>query len=77
MLETSELKPAPVRVISEAIGDYLNRLGMVWIEGELSEVNERPGSQMVFMRLRDVSTEMSISVMCYKSVLESVKPLLL
>lgn len=75
MLETSELKPAPVRVISEAIGDYLNRLGMVWIEGELSEVNERPGSQMVFMRLRDVSTEMSISVMCYKSVLESVKPL--
>lgn len=75
MLETSELKPAPVRVISEAIGEYLNRLGMVWIEGELSEVNERPGSQMVFMRLRDTSAEMSISVMCYKNVLESVKPL--
>jgi exodeoxyribonuclease VII large subunit len=75
VLETSELKPAPVRVISEAIGEYLNRLGMVWIEGELSEVNERPGSQMVFMRLRDTSAEMSISVMCYKNVLESVKPL--
>lgn len=75
MLETSELKPAPVRVISEAIGEYLNRLGMVWIEGELSEVNERPGSQMVFMRLRDTSAEMSISVMCYKNVLESIKPL--
>jgi len=75
VLETSELKPAPVRVISEAIGEYLNRLGMVWIEGELSEVNERPGSQMVFMRLRDTSAEMSISVMCYKNVLESIKPL--
>ena len=75
MLETSPESPTPVRVISEAIGDYLSRLGAVWIEGELSEVTVRPGAQMVFMRLRDTSADMSISIMCHKSVLESVQPL--
>jgi len=75
MQETSAESPAPVRVISEAIGEYLSRLGNVWIEGELSEVTVRPGAQMVFMRLRDTSADMSISIMCHKSVLESVAPL--
>ena len=75
MQETSAESPAPVRVISEAIGEYLSRLGNVWIEGELSEVTVRPGAQMVFMRLRDTSADMSISVMCYKTVLASVQPL--
>ncbi|MCX6450807.1 MAG: exodeoxyribonuclease VII large subunit [Actinobacteria bacterium] len=75
MLETSADSPVPVRVVSEAIGDYLSRLGAVWIEGELSEVTVRPGAQMVFMRLKDTSADMSISIMCHKSVLESVQPL--
>ena len=75
MLENSAQEPLPVRVISEAIGDYLSKLGPVWIEGELSEVTVRPGAQMVFMRLRDTSADMSLSIMCHKSVLESVNPL--
>jgi len=75
VLETSADSPVPVRVVSEAIGDYLSRLGSVWIEGELSEVTIRPGAQMVFMRLRDTSADMSISIMCHKSVVEAVQPL--
>ena len=75
MLENSAEEPLPVRVISEAIGDYLNKLGPVWIEGELSEVTVRPGASMVFMRLRDTSADMSLSIMCHKSVLEAVNPL--
>ncbi len=67
MLENSSEKPLPVRVISEAIGDYISRLGPVWIEGELSEVKVRPGSSMVYMRLRDTSADMSLSIMCHKS----------
>jgi exodeoxyribonuclease VII large subunit len=75
MLENSAEKPVPVRVISEAIGDYLSKLGSVWIEGELSEVTVRPGAPMVFMRLRDASADMSLSIMCHRSVLEAVQPL--
>jgi len=73
VLETSAESPAPVRVVSTALKEYLDRLGPVWIEGELSEINERTG--MAFMRLRDTSEDMSISVMCHRSVLAPVSPL--
>jgi exodeoxyribonuclease VII large subunit len=74
MFETSSESPATVRVVSEAIKDYVDRLGPIWIEGEISELNERSG-MMAFMRLRDTSVDMSISVMCHKSVIATVKPL--
>ena len=74
MFETSSESPAPVRLVTEAIKDYIDRLGPIWIEGEISELNERSGG-MAFMRLRDTSVDMSISVMCYKTVLAAVAPL--
>ena len=74
MFETSSESPAPVRVVSEAIKDYVVRLGPIWIEGEIAELNERSG-MMAFMRLRDTSADMSLSVMCHKSVIAAVKPL--
>ena len=74
MFETSSESPAPVRVVSEAIKDYVERLGPIWIEGEISELIERSGG-MAFMRLRDTSVDMSLSVMCYKNVLAAVQPL--
>jgi exodeoxyribonuclease VII large subunit len=74
MFETSSDSPAPVRVVTEAIKEYVDRLGPIWIEGEIAELNERSG-MMAFMRLRDASADMSISVMCHKSVIAAVKPL--
>jgi exodeoxyribonuclease VII large subunit len=74
MFETSSQAPATVRTVSEAIKEYVERLGPIWIEGEISELNERSG-MMAFMRLRDPSVDMSISVMCHKSVIAAVKPL--
>jgi exodeoxyribonuclease VII large subunit len=74
MFETSSDAPATVRVVSEAIKEYVERLGPIWIEGEISELNERSG-MMAFMRLRDPSVDMSISVMCHKSVIAAAKPL--
>jgi exodeoxyribonuclease VII large subunit len=73
MMETSPESPAPVRVVSEALKSYLDRLSPIWIEGEISEINERSG--MSYLRLRDPSVDMSISMMCHKSVLATVAPL--
>jgi exodeoxyribonuclease VII large subunit len=73
VLETSAESPAPVRVISEILKEYVNRLGPIWIEGEISEINER--TDMAFMRLRDTSVDMSLSVMCHRTVLATVAPL--
>ena len=67
--------PFSVRAISERIGAIVDSLSEVWIEGELSEINVRPGSSTIFMRLRDTSADMSISVRCFKNVFDSIAPL--
>ncbi len=74
MFESSSDAPVPVRVVTEAIKEYVDRLGPIWVEGEISELNERSGT-MAFIRLRDTSVDMSLSVMCHKSVIASVQPL--
>jgi len=71
-METSEENPAPVRVISAAIGEYVGRLGPVWVEGEIAEMTARPGTVMAFMRLKDPSVDMSISVSIPKAIMKSV-----
>lgn len=75
MLETSSEKPAPVRVISEAISEYINRLGQVWVEGEIAQLNDRAGSGMIYIRLRDPSVDMYLEVTCPRSVFKTVAPL--
>lgn len=72
--DTSAESPAPVRVVSMAIGDYLKRLGTIWIEGEIAELNLR-GQGMAFLRLKDPSTDISISVTSRRAVLDAVGPL--
>ncbi|CAB4756770.1 unannotated protein [freshwater metagenome] len=72
---TPETSPFSVRAISERIGSIIDSLSEVWIEGELSEINVRPGSPTIFMRLRDTSADMSISVRCYKNVFDAIAPL--
>jgi exodeoxyribonuclease VII large subunit len=74
MFETSSESPATVKVVTEAIKEYVDRLGPIWVEGEISELNERSG-MMAFIRLRDPSVDMSLSVMCHKSVIAAIGPL--
>jgi exodeoxyribonuclease VII large subunit len=75
MIESSSEEPLPVRVVSESIGEYIGRLGPVWVEGEVAEITRRPGSQMAFLRLKDTSVDMSLQVTCHKSILEAIDPL--
>ena len=74
MFETSSDSPAPVRVVTEAIKEYVDRLGPIWVEGEIAQINERSGA-MAYITLRDTSADMSLSVKCFKGVLDKVKPL--
>lgn len=74
MFETSREAPTSVKLVTEAIKEYVDRLGAIWVEGEISELNERSGV-MAFLRLRDPSEDMSLSVMCHKSVIAAAQPL--
>ena len=75
MSDAPEIKPVSVRYVTERIGQIIDDLPELWIEGELSEINVRPGSPTIFMRLRDTSADMSISIKCFKNVFDSVAPL--
>ena len=69
MLENSEEQPAPVRVISEILKEYIDALGPIWIEGELSQINAR--KDFTYMVLRDSSVDMSISLACPSGIIKT------
>ncbi|MGK2874515.1 MAG: exodeoxyribonuclease VII large subunit [Nocardioides sp.] len=73
-METSLDKPAPVRAIAMSIGSWIDRLGAVWVEGQLAQINRRPGTSIVFMTLRDTLAEVSISLTCPKVLFDSLNP---
>ncbi|MDN5894492.1 MAG: exodeoxyribonuclease VII large subunit, partial [Nocardioides sp.] len=73
-LETSPESPAPVRVIADRIDGWINRLGVVWVEGQIAQVNRRPGVNTVFMTLRDAVAAISISVTCSRTLFDGLNP---
>jgi exodeoxyribonuclease VII large subunit len=73
-LETSPEAPIPVRQVSRLIGEWIDRLGPVWVEGEVAQLNRRPGSGFVFLTLRDPEAAMSLTVTCGVRVLDAVQP---
>ncbi|MFD1860736.1 exodeoxyribonuclease VII large subunit [Aeromicrobium camelliae] len=68
-LETSPDSPAPLRQISGLIGGYVARLGAVWVEAEIAQLNRRRG--VCFLTLRDLEASLSISATCHASVLDA------
>jgi len=71
-LQTSPEQPAPVRQIATLVAGWVDRLGAVWVEGQIAQLNRRPGT--VFMTLRDPLADMSILVTCNRMVLDAADP---
>ncbi|WP_435744213.1 exodeoxyribonuclease VII large subunit [Nocardioides sp. SYSU DS0663] len=71
-LETSPAAPAPVRQIANAISGWVDRLGAVWVEGQVAQVNRRPGMATVFMTLRDPVADISVTVTCARTLFDSL-----
>ena len=68
-LETSPDKPIPVRVVAQKIGEWIARLGEIWIDGQIAQVTRRPGMATQFLTLRDPDANISLSVTCGRGVL--------
>lgn len=56
--------PFPVRAVAIRVKGWIDRLGSVWVEGQLTQINLRPGVRTVFMVLRDPAADMSLTVTC-------------
>jgi exodeoxyribonuclease VII large subunit len=69
-------EPWPVRVVSMRIAEWISRLGDVWVEGQVAQLNRRPGAPTVFLTLRDPSADLSLPVTCHRAVLDDLVPAL-
>lgn len=56
--------PFPVRAVAIRVAGWIDKLGTVWVEGQLAQINIRADSKTVFMVLRDPAADMSLTVTC-------------
>jgi exodeoxyribonuclease VII large subunit len=68
-LETSAESPVPVRVVALRIGEWIARLGEIWVDGQVAQLNRRPGVATQFLTLRDPNANVSMTVTCPRGVL--------
>jgi exodeoxyribonuclease VII large subunit len=71
-LETTPESPVPVRTVLRLVGEWVGRLGRIWVEGQIAELNRRGGT--VFLTLRDPVAAVSARVVCTRTVLEANDP---
>ena len=71
-LETSPEAPVPVRTVLRMVGDWVGRLGRIWVEGQIAELNRRGGT--VFLTLRDPVAAVSARVVCTRTVFDANDP---
>ncbi|WP_109509287.1 exodeoxyribonuclease VII large subunit [Nocardioides speluncae] len=72
--DTTLESPAPVRAVANAIAQYVDKLGTVWVEGQIAQLNRRAGMTTVFLTLRDPVADISITVTCSRQLFDSLNP---
>ncbi|HEX2317199.1 MAG TPA: exodeoxyribonuclease VII large subunit [Thermomonospora sp.] len=71
-METSAESPVPVRTVLNAVGGWIGRLGRIWVEGQITELNRRAGT--VYLTLRDPVANMSVRVVGPRAVFDAAGP---
>jgi len=69
---TDKTNPVSVQEISTDLAELMRSLPEIWVEGQLTEVKIRPGSNLAFLSLRDLDSEMSLQIACLPSVLKGL-----
>jgi exodeoxyribonuclease VII large subunit len=67
-------KPWPVRVVSQRLGEWIGRLGWVWVDGQVAQLSRRPGTSTVFLTLRDPAADLSLTVTTTRDVVDAGTP---
>jgi exodeoxyribonuclease VII large subunit len=71
-LQTSAESPIPVRTVLRLVGEWIGRLGRVWVEGQIAELSRRGGT--VYLTLRDPIASVSVRVICPRQVFDGAQP---
>lgn len=74
-LESSPEHPVPLGRVLSLVRQWIDRLGSVWVEAQVIEINRRAGTSSVFLTLRDRLAQVSASVRVSTANLDSAGPL--
>jgi len=74
--ETTAENPWPVRLLAAKMDAYIAKMPWTWVEGQVVQVSDRPGSSVVFVTLRDADTDMSLPVTLSRRVLARLRDVL-
>jgi exodeoxyribonuclease VII large subunit len=61
---TTPEAPWPVRTVARKIAAWIDRLGAVWVEGQVTQVSARAGTGTAFLTLRDPVADVSLTLTC-------------
>ncbi|MDQ1713892.1 MAG: exodeoxyribonuclease large subunit [Frankiaceae bacterium] len=70
---SSAEEPWPVRTVSRLIGDWVARLGTVWVEGQVTGLSRRPGASVAFVTLRDPAADVSLTMTATPAILDAAE----
>ncbi len=62
----------PVRTALRLVGEWIGRLGRVWVEGQIAELSRRGAT--VYLTLRDPVAAVSVRVICPRQVFDAAEP---
>ncbi|HUR15617.1 MAG TPA: exodeoxyribonuclease VII large subunit [Mycobacteriales bacterium] len=65
-------QPWPVRTVALKINDWVNRLGAVWVEGQVTQLSGGRGNT-VFFTLRDPVADVSLNATCSRALATEVE----
>jgi exodeoxyribonuclease VII large subunit len=71
---TSPENPWPVRRVAREIAGWIDRLGSIWVEGQVTQISARPGTGTAFLTLRDPAADLSMTVTCSTSLVHEHQP---
>ncbi|MFT4218661.1 MAG: exodeoxyribonuclease VII large subunit [Micropruina sp.] len=74
-LTSSPEQPQPLRTILAATKSWVERLGSVWVAGQLLELKRRSGAATHFLTLRDALAEVSVTLTASTGVLDAAGPI--
>lgn len=70
---TSAEAPLPVREVNSLVKRWIERLGVVWVEGQLAQVNIKPTWKLSYLTLRDTEAEASVQLTCPTGLAKELK----
>ncbi|HET7762717.1 MAG TPA: exodeoxyribonuclease VII large subunit [Phycicoccus sp.] len=70
--DTTAEQPWPVRLLSMKIGEYVEKMSVLWVEGQVVQLTRRPGARTAYLTLRDPDVDMSLSVAIQVNALDAM-----